>query len=476
MLSNRIRENRVAWLPWVLLAACVWTSGHAASAPEQPVVAITGVSIVDVEQGRTISPRTVLIADGRIAAIGKPSDVRIPPDAQRIDGRGRFLMPGLVDMHVHLFNNFSRRPPNTWTFPLYIANGVTAVREMAAEPASILIVKGWRDAIAKGTLIAPHILAAGVVVYGSSPEDAARQVDVAANVGADFIKVFSEVPESNWRAILEEAHRRSLPVMGHVPAGVSLLASAAAGQRSSEHLMQAFEACTTIERSVLEERRGLSGDELVARRDAQEARVLDAFDQSTCDRVSAALAPSGQAQVPTLVLPFVESKPADRAPESDPRWQYLRADERTRWSRTLQDNSSQDHALAARRWTVARKIVASLHLAGVPVLAGTDSPMPRVYPGFALQDELQLFVESGMSPRDALRSATLAPATFLGIADKTGSVAVGKRADLVLVDGNPLSDIRNTRRIRAVLLDGRLLTRSALDALLSDAAKSAGGD
>ena len=476
MPSIRIRKKRVAWLPWLLLAGCIWTSGHAAPAPEQPVVAITGVSIVDVEKGRTTGPRTVLIADGRIAAIVEPSQAHIPAGAERVDGRGRFLMPGLVDMHVHLFNNFSRRPPNTWTFPLYIANGVTGVREMAAEPASILIVNGWRDAIAKGSLIAPRILAAGVVVYGSSPEDAARQVDVAADVGADFIKVFSGVPESNWRAILEEAHRRSLPVMGHVPAGVSLLASAAAGQRSSEHLMQAFEACTTIERSVLEERRGLAGDELVARRDAQEARVLDAFDQPTCDRVARALASSAQAEVPTLVLPFVESKPTDPKPESDQRWQYLRADERVRWLRVLQDPSSQDHALAMRRWTVARKIVASLHRAGVQVLAGTDSPMPRVYPGFALQDELALLVESGMSPRDALRAATLAPAMFLGIADKTGSVAVGKRADLVIVDGNPLFDIRNARRIRAVLLDGRLLTRSALDALLADAAKSASGN
>ena len=445
---------------------------HAAPALERPPVAITGVSIVDVEQGRTTGPRTVLIADGRIAAIDAPSDARIPAGAQRVDGRGRFLIPGLVDMHVHLFNNASRRPPNTWAFPLFVANGVTAVREMAAIPASMAIVGEWRAAMAKGELIAPRILAAGVVVQGTSPSDATQLVDAAAGAGADFIKVFSEVPESNWRAILDAARRRSLPVAGHVPAGVSLLAAATAGQRSSEHLMQAFEACTAIERSLLDERKGLAGEQLVARRDEQEARVLDAFDQDTCDRVAAALAPSGQAQVPTLVLAYNESKPVDRTPQSDPRWRYLRTDEQARWSRILEGLSSQDGTVTARRWIVARKIVSTLHRAGVAVLAGTDAPMPRVYPGFSLHEELQLLVESGMSPQAALRAATLAPASFLGIAEEAGSVAVGKRADLVVLDADPLRDIRNTQRIHAVLLDGRLLRRPALDALLVEAAKA----
>lgn len=475
--SVRIFDLDLVWMRWAFVIACACASAtQAAQAPDRSIVAITDVSIVAVENGRRLGPRTVQIADGRIVAIDKPGEARIPAAAQRVDGRGRFLIPGLVDMHVHLFNNSSRRPPNTWAFALFIANGVTAVREMASEPASILVVNQWREAIANGELVAPRILAAGVVVYGKPLEDTARQVDVAADVGADFIKVFSEVPEQSWRAILEAARQHSLSVMGHVPAGVSLLASAEAGQRSSEHLMQAFEACTTIEKNVLDDRRGLAGNELVARRDAQEARVLDAFDQRTCDRVAAALVSSGQAQVPTLMLPFVESKPAERTPQSDPRWQYLRADERARWLSVLEDSSSLDQTIAARRWLVARKIVASLYHAGVPVLAGTDTPMPRVYPGSSLQQELELFVESGMSPADALRAATLAPALFLGIGSETGSVAVGKRADLVLLDRDPLRDIRNIRRIRAVVFDGRLLTRPALDAVLADGAKTVSGN
>jgi imidazolonepropionase-like amidohydrolase len=284
--------------------------------------------------------------------------------------------------------------------------------------------------------------------------------------------VFSDISASSWRAVIDAAHRHSLPVMGHVPAGVSVLAAAQAGQRSDEHLTQIFEACSTIERTVFDERHSLEGDALTARIDAQESRVLEAYDQRTCDHVAAALAMSGQAQVPTLILPYVESKPAGHAPASDARWQYLRADERTRWLRIQQTLTVEERAVAARRWPVARKIVTSLHHAGAVFLAGTDTPMPNVYPGFSLHEELALLVESGLSPAEALRSATLAPASFLGIADRSGSVSVGKRADLVLLDANPLTDIRNTRRIRAVVLDGRVLTRTALDALLADAAKA----
>ncbi|HKP67029.1 MAG TPA: hypothetical protein VJX31_10415, partial [Casimicrobiaceae bacterium] len=251
--------DRTVFSHWALraLAAALPSACVAAAAGERPAVAITDVSIVDVEHGRLLGPSTVLVADGRIATIGAPSSTAVPAGAERIDGRGRFLMPGLVDLHVHLFNNASKRPPNTWSFPLYVANGVTGVREMAAVPASIAAVKQWRSAMADGSLVAPRILAAGVAAWGPSPDEAAQQVDLAADAGADFIKVFSELGEPAWRAVLDAAKRRSLPVMGHVPAGISALTAAEAGERSEEHLMQVFEACSTIERSTLDARRGL---------------------------------------------------------------------------------------------------------------------------------------------------------------------------------------------------------------------------
>jgi len=456
----------LAWLTWNATA-------QAMSLPRRQVIAITQVTVIDVERGLSSGLRTVLIEDGRIVSIVAPRDAHIPASAQRVDGRGRFLIPGLVDMHVHLFNLSSHRPPNDWSFPLYIANGITGVREMRGDVASMLWVKRWRKAFDDGELAAPRILAAGIAVYGSSPDDAAHQVDAAADAGADFIKVFSELPPSHWRAILAAAHARSLPVVGHVPAGVPLLAAAVAGQRSDEHLMQAYEACSSIETPLLEERRGLVGDALTARRDAQEAQTLKAFDPGTCRNVARSLVATGQVQVPTLVLADEDSMaPQGDSPSADPRWRLLRPDERIRWERSLAGYTAEDAALAKRRWPIAHQIVSIMHQAGVPIMAGTDSPMPGVYPGFALHEEMELLVESGLTPREALYAATLEPARFLGIADTSGSVAVGKRADLVLLDADPTKDIHNARRIDTVLLDGRLLRRADLAALLDEAIRT----
>ncbi|HSE11118.1 MAG TPA: amidohydrolase family protein, partial [Rudaea sp.] len=452
----RARPSFAFVAAWIL-AGLPWAIGaHAAPAPARQALAITNVTVIDVVHGRSVGPGNVVVDDGRIVAVGA-RDADIPEQAQRVDGRGRFLIPGLVDMHVHLFNLSSHRPPNDWMFPLFIANGVTAVREMRADAASIALVNRWRKALDAGELIAPRILAAGIAVNGTSPEDAAREVTAAAEAGADFIKVFSEVPEARWRAILDAARARWLPVAGHVPAGVSLLDAATAGQRSDEHLMQAYEACSTIETQLLGERRGLEGDALNARRDAQEAQALAAFDNDKCRRVGKALVATGQVQVPTLVLANEDAMQQHGAPGADPRWRYLRADEHARWEGFLAGYSANDAALARLRWPVAHRIVAAMRRAGVPILTGTDSPMPGVYPGFSLHEEMAMLVESGLTPRDALRSATFEPARFLGIAGAAGAVEPGMRADLVLLDADPARDIRNTARIDAVVLDGRLL-------------------
>jgi imidazolonepropionase-like amidohydrolase len=176
-------------------------------------------------------------------------------------------------------------------------------------------------------------------------------------------------------------------------------------------------------------------------------------------------------QVPTLVLTHAEANRDDASQTDDPRWRYLRPDERARWERIRVETASDDRASAQRRWRVTRAIASAFHRAHVPMLAGTDTPMPGIYPGFSLTEEIALLVEVGFTPREALRAATLAPAEFLGLSADTGSIAVGKRADLVMLDADPLRDIRNLRRIAAVVLDGRLLGRADLDALLDEAAR-----
>lgn len=451
--------------PRLLAAFAALASSSGTDGAPRPTLAIENVALVDVINGRLDAPRTVLCEEGKIAAIGGPGVVSIPAGALRIDGRGCYLTPGLIDMHVHLFNNASQRPPNEWAFPLFVANGVTAVREMRTAPEQVALVNEWRERIDKGELIAPRIVAAGIAAGAGSVEAARREVREAKAAGADFIKVFSEVPEPRWRAILEEARAVGMPVCGHIPAEVSAVASAEAGQRSNEHLMQLYEACSAREAEFLDARKELNGEQLVRLRDAQEHEVLDSFDQRVCDRAAAALAGSRQVQVPTLVLPYFEAH-GDRVKfRDDPRWQSLRLDEQARWTRIFAETKDHDSSLAARRWEVSRELVRTLHKAHVPILTGTDTPMPLVYPGSSLHKELELLVDCGLSAAEAIRAATIAPAEFLGLGESYGSIATGKRADLVLLEADPLSDIRHTQRIRAVVLDGRWLPRRELDAL-----------
>jgi imidazolonepropionase-like amidohydrolase len=292
----------------------------------------------------------------------------------------------------------------------------------------------------------------------------------AGEAGADFVKTFSELPTPVWRAAMDEARALTLPVHGHVPAGTAVLAAARAGQRSADHLMQVYEACSADERRWLAARQELDGRALVELRDRQERAVLESFDAAACASVAAALANAGMTHVPTLVLPHAEAHRESRFRE-DPRWRQLRADEQRRWERILDAGTADDATLGALRWDVSRRIVAALHAAGVPLVAGTDAPMPMVYPGYSLHDELALLVESGLTPAAALRAATLGPAELLGLDLELGSVAVGKRADLVLLDSDPLTDIGNARRVHAVVLDGRLLQKAELEALLARAAR-----
>jgi len=464
-----MKRSRILAAWPLLLGIAVVAGAQARPLPPRQAIAIADVTVIDVRKGRTSGSRTVVIDNGRIVAIDSGSG-KVPADAQRVDGRGKFLIPGLVDMHIHLFNLSSHRPPNDWTFPLYVANGVTSVREMRSDAEGIAQVRRWREQLDSGERAVPRIVAAGIAVHGTSPEEAAREVSAAADAGADFIKVFSEVPPANFRAIVEAARSHWLPVAGHAPAAMPLLDAASTGQRSNEHLMQAYESCSSIESQLLEERRGLADDKLLAKRDAQEGPALAAFDERACRRTSKALVAANQSQVPTLVLADEDTLQAGGSPEKDSRWRYLRDDEHARWRQFLAGYSAQDAALAKQRWPIARRIVAAMHQAGVRILTGTDAPMPGVYPGFSLHEEMALLVDAGLTPLDALRAATFAPAEFLGIAGAAGSVEVGMRADLVLLDADPTKDIRNTQRINAVLLDGRLLRRDALDALLEDAA------
>jgi imidazolonepropionase-like amidohydrolase len=471
----------------MVISACT-ASVDTAGSPKATDIAFVDVNVVDVDGERVLRGQTVLIRGSRIAAVGSGVEVVVPRDAHIVDGSDRFLIPGLVDMHVHLFNNVSRRSPNEWALPLFVANGVTGVREMWTEPVSVPTVREWLRGVEQATLIAPRVLATGALLNGpgawyphmpqiATPTEARDFVRTAAEAGVDFIKTHSLLRPEVYAAALDEARAVGLPVDGHIPLLVRALDAAVSGHRTNEHLYQIREACTTVEDQIMVERHRFysapyTEEAEVALLDAEVHRFGERFDPVVCRGVATRLAATGQWQVPTLV----NERRWTFGPVGGEMWlAYMPFEERQLWMRLLEDGSvtyTGERESLRRSWEATLNVVAILEEAGLGVLAGTDFGNPFVFPGFSLHEELSLLVEAGLTPAQALKAATTRPAQALEMSDSLGSIAPSQLADLVLLAANPLEDIRNTRRIEAVVLNGRYLDRRALDALLANAAST----
>jgi hypothetical protein len=361
---------------------------------------------------------------------------------------------------------------------LMIANGVTGARDMGYYVDTTL---RWKADIAAGREIGPRLIA-GVRVDGPvnkvkfvahvvTEEDGVRAVDTLSRrkdgtQRADFIKTYSWVPRAAYFAIAREAKKQGISFAGHVPYSVSMIEASNAGQRSVEHEDDLMRACSTQD-SLL---RARSADTSNLRRQIEEVRYEAAilhrsYDPAKCRGVIETLARNQTWVTPTLVVYQAYAHAFDSA-STHPEWaRYVPGILQGGWV-------SRAHALRPRDSMVVRSYfsferTAELHKAGVRLLAGTDMPQAFVFPGFSLHEELELLVRSGLSAAEALRTATWNPAQFLGLSDSLGTIAKGKVADLVLLDANPLADIRNTRRISAVIANGRLFDRPSLDRLLN---------
>lgn len=461
--------------------------------PERHPVAFHRVTVVDVRDGRLVPDRTVVVEGNRITTIAPSGTIDIPLGATLVDAHGKYLIPGLWDMHVHLFNQVTQQPPNVWVFPLLIANGVTGVREMWTRAADVPTLTVWREQITAGTLLGPRIGAAGALVDGpaswwpttdrvSTADDARRFVRDAHDTGRDFVKVYGGLSKSAYLAITSEARTAGVPVAGHIPLRVRATEAAAAGQRSNEHLQQIREGCSIADDLIMREReRHYARRFTIAQDDSlwnRHERLRSAgFDEARCRTVARRLAVAGMWQVPTLVSErrwFL----GDAEVESDPRLAFIPAEERLLWREGLASFGIHTTEVAtgrqrrrlpdegARRWMSTLAVVGTLARAKVPFLAGTDLGTRYVFPGSSLHDELQFLVDAGLTPLEALRAATVNPARFLRTTDSLGTIEPGKIADLVLLDANPLADVRNVARIRGVMFDGRYFDRRRLDALL----------
>jgi hypothetical protein len=467
-----------------LLSGLVLALAGSAPTAERPV-AIVGVTVVDVETGRRLPDRTVVIRGGRIESVA--AGRRPPRDARRVEGRGRFLIPGLWDMHVHTMPQATRPRALTTFLPLFVANGVLGVRDMGSEPG---VVPAARERIAREGLVAPRLVTAGPILDGarpqwprlsiavSAPDDAERAVDEALATGAEFLKVYAGLSREAYLALSAVAARRGVRFAGHVPGSVTVAETAEAGQHSIEHLGEIQMACSaeaeTIRRQLAAADSapdGTAASRAAARRAAR-SRAAATLDPARCSSLLATLARKGTWVVPTLT---VSHNAMDPARPDDPRLRYFEPETLAAWRADSRRPAPSATPLQGLREAGALDLVRRLASAGVPLLAGTDLTNFYTLPGFDLHLELALLVEAGLTPLQALQAATIGPARFLGRTDEFGTVAAGQRADLVVLEADPLRDIHNTARIAAVILDGRVFDRQGLDQLLAGVERVAAG-
>lgn len=398
-----------ALLPWV--------------APAQSL-AVTHVTLIDVEGGRS-RPDMTVVADGpRIAAVAPAAGAKVPTGARIVDGRGKFLIPGLWDMHVHMFGAL---PPTaddasgrTYFAPAFLTSGITGVRSMYDDLGAI---RRLREEIPGFEVVASGPVLDGDPPYFpgfvgcKTPEGARAAVQRVKREGGDFVKIYSLLSREAFFAIVDESAKVGLRFAGHLPNSVTPAEASDAGQVSFEHLMGAPNDPALFARFVK----------------------------------------NGTWQTPTLIALRAPALAGDPAFGNDPRESGVPEPIRQYWKMQLADMEHWGSAAARKaKFEEQFRTVAAMQRAGVKILAGSDTPNPYVFPGVSLHEELALLVRAGLTPAEALRAATLRPAEFLGRLDRAGSIAPGKVADLVLLDGDPLVDITNTRRISAVILKGRL--------------------
>jgi len=451
----------------------------------QTPIAIAHVAVIDTNGGSVQPDMTVVIVSHHIAELGKASNVNVPKSVQVIDAQGKFLIPGLWDMHVHIFSGgrFSV------VSPLLIANGITGVREMGTY-LPLPTINGLRKQIAEGRLLGPRIVAAGPVVDAqfkdwtnlnvSSASEAREAVRLLKRQGADFIKVYDSLSRQEYFAIADESRKEGIPSVGHIPYPVSPQEASAAGQKSIEHFIGILPACSTDEAQIRRQY-----DEALKEPNFSLASVkgiradihaADTFSAKRCTELATLLRAHSTWQCPTLVgLRAAASDASSMA--KDWRLKYVPKKWIADWAPEndifMKDFTLADQEGVVRLYRREIELVGTLHRGGVDFLAGTDLVRPYIFAGFSLHDELELFVQAGFTPGEALKTATCNPAKFLSMLNRLGTVEKGKLADLVLLDANPVEDIQNTQKIRAVIVNGNYLDRTALDKLLSHAATSA---
>jgi len=432
----------------------------ATALPAQEATVIRNVTVIPMT-GASPSRRTVIVRDGRIAAIGRTRSTPIPPGARVVDGTGKFLIPGLFEMHGHMSKTRAS------ALGLYVVHGVTTLRDQGSEHAEVL---RWRREVRSGTRVGPRMLIAGPYLESlrniermrrdppesrvepferaripiGSPADARRVIDSLSALELDHFKVRTVQDSATYLALAQAAHAHGKRLVGHMVA-TSPAAFLEAGQDGVEHGFPPTWSALPREQRMAFWRE-------LARRDVGVVPTIVVATESVFR--------------PTE---YFQALVADTTGAVHPLRPYLSAFMIADWKEQVEEATPERRALFVPYFRTGLALMREMRQSGVRIMAGSDVAVLNIFPGLSLHQELRLFVDSlGMTPMEALASATRKPAEWLGLADSVGTIAPGKIADLVLLDANPLADIRNTRRISAVMLRGKLFDRRALDALLAD--------
>lgn len=466
MGSEHEGERSVLKLLTAIFSAVGLLAAAPATAQFAGTYAIVNVTVVPMDREGHVHDQNVIVHNGVIAAMGPAASTPVPAGATRIEGRGRYLMPGLAEMHAHV-------PPQAdqaqWTRDvlfLYAANGITFARSMLGAPHHLPL----RAQAEAGEIVSPRIYTSGPSLNGNSvatPEDARRMVAEQRAAGYDFLKIHPGLDRSRYDAIVEAAREQNLTLGGHVPAEVGLIRALEVRQATVDH----FDDFVTV---LVPEgaASGPGGFFGVLHADAVDETRIAAL----VERIRAA----GVWNVPTesLIHHLLLPSPTTDALLAWPEMAYVPPQMRAQWAQarnSLQGHPSYDAATARRFADTRGRLIKALHDAGAGLLLGSDAPQIFQVPGFSIHHELRILVESGLTPWEALRTGTHNVATFLGEEDRFGAVATGQRADLILLEADPLADVANVQRRAGVMLNGRWLSEADIQVGLAEIAERHAG-
>lgn len=427
------------------------------------VVAFVNVNVIPMDRERVIENQTVIVRDGRITEIGAANKVKVPEGALRVEGRGKYLMPGIAEMHGHLPHpNQGEKVANSF-LTLFIANGVTTVRGMFGFPNHPAI----REKIAKGELFGPRLYAASPALHGNavkSPEEGEKLVREHKAAGFDLLKIHEGLSKESYDRIVAVANQLGIPYGGHVPNDVGLLHALKSGQASIEHLdgyVEALEADNSPIKNADPQTRA--------------QKLHEYLDERKIPQLVKATVDSGSWNVPTMALweAFfgTESLESMRA---RPELKYVPPQMINQWTqqRTNILNNAGDGKAGMRIIELRNKVLKALSDGGAKIALGSDAPQLFSVPGFSLMREMEAMAKAGMSPYKILESGTRNPAVYLKAEKDFGTVEVGKIADLILVDANPLQNVANMTKRAGVMVRGKWFPQSELQKMLDEIAAS----